>query len=179
MPQPPNPPPPPKAQKPTPKSTKTPKKTKKILIFSRLRAKNKAEKQSFRAHAQKKNNHLPGLAQISPRRRNSRPGSGVIENSQNTPRASWRRERRATGVRLRIVEAERQGYSTAYLRAPSSTAARPDPPPCVQTVRSGEWPAWFFFWFSGRWRAFAQGTAWAFLLGDSSSSTAASTIQHG
>ena len=29
------------------------------------------------------------------------------------------------------------------------------------TVRSGEWPAWFFFWFSGRWRALAKGTAWA------------------
>ena len=30
------------------------------------------------------------------------------------------------------------------------------------TVRSGEWPAWFSFWFSGRWRApLAKGTAWA------------------
>ena len=31
------------------------------------------------------------------------------------------------------------------------------------TVRSGEWPAWWFsFWFSGRWRApLAKGTAWA------------------
>ena len=32
-------------------------------------------------------------------------------------------------------------------------------------VRSGEWPAWFSFWFSvrfsGRWRAPAKGTAWA------------------
>ena len=32
-----------------------------------------------------------------------------------------------------------------------------DPP----TVRSGEWPAWFSFWFSGCWRALAKGTAWA------------------
>ena len=29
------------------------------------------------------------------------------------------------------------------------------------TVRSGELPAWFFFWFSGCWRALAKGTAWA------------------
>ena len=28
-------------------------------------------------------------------------------------------------------------------------------------VRSGEWPAWFSFWFSGCWRALAKGTAWA------------------
>ena len=28
------------------------------------------------------------------------------------------------------------------------------------TVRSDEWPAWFSFWFSGRWRALAKGTAW-------------------
>jgi len=28
-------------------------------------------------------------------------------------------------------------------------------------VRSDEWPAWFCFWFSGRWRALAKGTAWA------------------
>ena len=28
-------------------------------------------------------------------------------------------------------------------------------------VRSGEWPAWFSFWFSGRWQALAKGTAWA------------------
>ena len=25
------------------------------------------------------------------------------------------------------------------------------------TVRSGEWPAWFSFWFSGRWRALQAG----------------------
>ena len=29
------------------------------------------------------------------------------------------------------------------------------------TARSGEWPAWFSFWFSGCWRALAKGTAWA------------------
>ena len=29
------------------------------------------------------------------------------------------------------------------------------------TVRSGEWPAWFSFWFSGCWWALAKGTAWA------------------
>ena len=28
-------------------------------------------------------------------------------------------------------------------------------------MRTGEWPAWFSFWFSGRWRALAKGTAWA------------------
>ena len=27
--------------------------------------------------------------------------------------------------------------------------------------RIGEWPAWFFFWFSGCWRALSKGTAWA------------------
>ena len=31
----------------------------------------------------------------------------------------------------------------------------------LSTVRSGEWPAWLSFWFSGRWRALAKGTAWA------------------
>ena len=29
------------------------------------------------------------------------------------------------------------------------------------TVCSDEWPAWFSFWFSGRWRALAKGTVWA------------------
>ena len=33
--------------------------------------------------------------------------------------------------------------------------------PGPSTARSGEWPAWFFFWFSGCWRALAKGTAWA------------------
>ena len=28
-------------------------------------------------------------------------------------------------------------------------------------MRSDEWPAWFSFCFSGRWRALAKGTAWA------------------
>ena len=28
-------------------------------------------------------------------------------------------------------------------------------------MRSGEWTAWFSFWFSGCWRALAKGTAWA------------------
>ena len=27
------------------------------------------------------------------------------------------------------------------------------------TVRFGDWPAWFSFWFSGRWRALSKGTA--------------------
>ena len=33
------------------------------------------------------------------------------------------------------------------------------PLPRPFTVRSGEWPAWFSFWFSGCWRALAKGTA--------------------
>ena len=27
-------------------------------------------------------------------------------------------------------------------------------------MRSDEWPAWFFFWFPGCWRALAKGAAW-------------------
>ena len=63
-----------KAQKHPPKSTKTPKNTKKTpIFFSRLRAEKKRKKEkTFRAYA-RKNNHFPGLAQISPKRRNSLP----------------------------------------------------------------------------------------------------------
>ena len=40
------------------------------------------------------------------------------------------------------------------------------------TARSGKWwPAWFSFWFSGRWRTLAKGTAWAGLLSNSSSAS--------
>ena len=31
----------------------------------------------------------------------------------------------------------------------------------ARAARSGEWPAWFSFWFSGCWRALAKGTVWA------------------
>ena len=48
--------------------------------------------------------------------------------------------------------------------------------PWPSTARSGEWPAWFSFWFSGCWRALAKGTAWAGLLSISSSPTSATVI---
>ena len=43
-----------------------------------------------------------------------------------------------------------------FSKTPSGTFHWPS------TVRSGEWPAWFSFLFSGRWRSLAKGTAWAF-----------------
>ena len=37
----------------------------------------------------------------------------------------------------------------------------PGPPPCAPANGRPGLQAWFFFWFSGRWRALAKGTAWA------------------
>ena len=48
---------------------------------------------------------------------------------------------------------------------------RVGPPWWPSTVRSDECPAWFSFWFSGRWRALAKGTAWADFFGGNSSSS--------
>ena len=58
-----------------PKNTKTPPKTRKNTIFFRAYARKKSRKIAF-ALTREKNNHLPGLAQISQKRRNSLPAGG-------------------------------------------------------------------------------------------------------
>ena len=53
----------------------------------------------------------------------------------------------------------------AFIQRQFPRAGMPSlPVPWSSTARSGEWLAWFSFWFSERWRALSKGTAWAGLL---------------